>query len=180
MANHLSEQEFADLVEEISRGEKSLSVTRSLSRHFYLHVGTRNVRDLTNESVIGSKILILGLLITSVALMLGCLGLLVNEFRWGALIAVPFAGIFWTVIAGFTTELGSWLSSTVILIVVLAMTWFLPASYVIPVALFTTSLYLYRLAHMIAQSFLLKLVINSYNAYDMLCELVTVSSQDAS
>ena len=117
MANHLSEQEFADLVEEISRGEKSLNVTRSLSRHFYLHVGTRNVRDLTNESVIGSKILILGLLITSVALMLGCLGLLVNEFRWGALIAVPFAGIFWTVIAGFTTELGSWLSSTVILIV---------------------------------------------------------------
>ena len=180
MANHLSEQEFADLVQEISRGEKSLSVTRSLSRQFYMNVGTRNVRDLTSHSITGSKLLVLSLLVTSLVLLLACLGLLVNEFRWGALIAVPFAGIFWTVIAGFTTELGSWLSSTVILIVVLAVTYFLPTSYVIPVLLFTTSLYLYRLAHMIAQSFLLKLVTNSYDAYDMLCELVIVSSPDAS
>ena len=80
MANHLSKQEYTDLVNDISCGEKSITVTRSHSRHFYLHVGTGNVRDLTSQSVIGSKILVLGLLITSVALMLGCLGLLINEF----------------------------------------------------------------------------------------------------
>ncbi len=179
MAKHLSEQEFEELVTHVADGTSSLSVTRALARQFFTHVGNRNVVDLTGRSVLGRKFVVLGLLLISLLLIVISLGLIIRDFGWAALFAVPLTGIFWTVLAGFTTELGSLLSSTVILIAVLAISYFLPMSYMLPVVLFAVSLFLYRLAHMLAQYFLLQLVVSSYDAYDMLSEHITVTTTDA-
>lgn len=179
MAALLSESEFADLRGKIADGRASVTATRSLARQFFTHVGNRNVVDVTGQSVLGRKLIVLSLLFVSLLLILGCLGLIIREFGWVALFAVPLTGTFWTVLAGFTTELGSWLSSTLLLITVLVVSYFLPVVYILPVVLFTLSLYLYRIGHILAQSFLLQLVTSSYDAYDMLAEHLTVTESDA-
>jgi hypothetical protein len=180
VSDHLSEEEYNQLIKDIESNEAAISVSRSLARQFFANVGNKNVRELTGKSLIWKKLIINSMLLISVLLILVCLGLLIQEFGWGALVAVPLTGIFWTILAGFTTELGSWIvtiSTYVFIMVIAPLT---GTSYMIPMMLFATSLLLYRVAHILAQSFLTGLVVDSYDAYDMLSEHITLSRPELS
>ncbi len=168
MADLLTREEHESLTADIQRGAASLEVTRSMARQFFINVSRRNVVDLTGISLAKEKLVVLGLLIVSIILLIGCLGLTINIFGWTALLAVPLTGIFWTIIAGFTSEMGGWRSTLAGYVAVMLVTPFLGESYDLPVALFATSILCYRVSHLAAQHFLTSLLIRSYDAFDML------------
>lgn len=174
MAGYLSGQEYQALLEEVKQGSASLHITRHTAREFFLRVTSKEVSETLGYSVFPQKATVLSLLLLSVLLILTCLALIVMDQGWLAMVSVPLVGIFWTILAGFTTELGSTVSSTVILAFVLGFVWFLPASYQQPVILFALSIYIYRMGHVLAQFFLLRIVTASYRAWDMLAEHIDI------
>lgn len=176
MADLLDAEQYAQLQADVAAGIKHLTVTRSLARQFYFNVSHREVRNLTGRSQIAQKTLVLVLLAISVMLIVTSLGLVFSDFGWAGLFAVPLVGIFWTILAGLTTELGGVIISTVILVIVLGVSLLLPGSYQQPVIAFSLSVFAYRLSHLLAQQFLIRLVTSSYDAYDMLCEQIEVAS----
>jgi hypothetical protein len=175
MAEYLTKDEYKVLQSDLSTGVARLFVTRSLARHFFINVTNRNIKDLTGVSVLGKKSQVLALLVTALILITACLVLTAMEFGWAAMFAIPLVGIFWTIIVGFTTESGSMLFSTVLFIPCLLLSYFLPGAYGWLFANFVASIYCYRVAHMIAQNFLITLLSSSYDAYDMLSEQIKVT-----
>ena len=175
MAACLTEDEYKSLITEITGGTARLSVSRALARQFFLRVGNRNVRDLTGQSVIGQKLVVFCLLAAAVSLVIACFFLLAGVYGFIALFAIPLVGIFWTVVAGFTTEYGTVTASTLVCGACLGATFLLPQAYQMPLAAFLLSVYCYRLAHIAAQMFLLQLLMTSFSAYDMLCEQIDVA-----
>ena len=179
MANFLNQDEFSLLAKDVSEGHATLNVTRSLARQFFMNVGGRNVRDLTGRSVLLQKLTVFGLLLSSVILVLSSLGLLVAKLHWGALIAVPLTGIFWTILAGFTTELGSITSTIAIFVIVVMIAPYTGATYNMSIILFAGSLLSYRLAHMTAQYFLIRLILGSFHAYEMLSDHIVINRHES-
>jgi hypothetical protein len=175
MAEYLTKEEYKVLQSDLSTSAATLFVTRSLARQFFLNVTYRNVRNLTGISVLGAKFQVLASLVTALILIIACLALAVNEFGWGATFAAPLIGIFWTVIVGFTTESGSLLLSTLLFIPCLLLAYYLPETYAGLVGIFVTSVYSYRISHILAQRFLTTLVSSSYDAYNMLEEQIKVT-----
>jgi hypothetical protein len=175
MAEYLTKEEYKVLQSDLSTGVARLVVTRSLARHFFINVTNRNIKDLTGASVLGEKLQVLALLVTSFILIIACLGLTAKEYGWTAMFAIPLFGIFWTIIVGFTTESGSMLFTTVLFIPCLLLTYFLPGAYGWLFGDFVASIYCYRIAHMIAQKYLITLISSSYDAYDMLSEQIKVT-----
>ena len=174
MARHLTPEEFTDLQSELDEGASRLHFTRSFSRRFFTNVGLRSVKEHTGLSILPEKTLVIALLVMSLLLLIACLADIYVRFGWLSLFVLPLVGIFWTVLAGFTTEMGSWLSSTASLLVVLFICFWLPRDYAEPAAMFATSVYLYRLGHILAFRFLSRLIARSYDAYDMLYEQIEV------
>ena len=157
MADFLTQEEHAELVREIDAGSSNILVSRSMSRQFFINVGRRNVRDLTGISVILEKIIVLGLLAASIVLLIACLAFVITDFGWGALLAVPLIGIFWTILVGFTGEMGSWTSTIVIYLFVMLFSPLLGQSYGFAIMLFASSLAAYRVSHLAATHFLYRL-----------------------
>ena len=178
MADYLTEDEYKVLQSDLRAGNARLFVTRSLSRQFFINVANRNVRDLTGVSLIGEKFLVLSLLVAAIGLITTCLVLLITEFGWAAMFAVPLTGIFWTIIVGFTTEAGSMLLSSILLVLCMVLSYFFSGDYGWLFTSFIVSVYCYRIAHLLAQNFLITLVASSYDAYEMLSEQIEVA-QDA-
>ncbi len=178
MTSYLTPEQYNELLTEIDQGEVSLVISRNLARQFFFNVGNRNIRNLTGVSMPGKKAVVVALLFISLALAAFCLALVVREFGWGAIIGVPIVGIFWTVLAGFTTEMGSYLSSTLLTAACAVTAWFLPFEYGITFLFFSLSMYCYLLTHLMAETFLLQLLHTSYDAYDMLCEQIDLEHHE--
>jgi len=174
MADYLTSDEYKVLQSELSTGAAKLFVTRSLARQFFLNVTNRNVKDLTDGSVLKEKVQVVVFLATALTLIIACLLLTAKEFGGTAMFAIPFIGIFWTVIVGFTTEAGSMRLSTLLFVPCLLLAYFLPETYRWLFGSFVASIYCYRIAHIIAQEFLIRLVSSSYDAYEMLEEQIQV------
>jgi hypothetical protein len=174
MAEYLTKDEYKVLQSDLSTGVAKLFVTRSMARHFFINVTNRNIRDLTGASVLVDKLQVFALLVTALVLITACLVLTAKEFGWAAMFAVPLIGVFWTIIVGFTTESGSMVLSTVLFIPCLLLTYFLPGPYGWIFGDFIVSIYCYRVAHILAQYFLVTLISSSYDAYDMLNEQIEV------
>jgi len=175
MAEYFTKEEYKVLQTDLSSGSARVHVTRSMARQFFINVTNRNVRNLTGASVLGQKLLVLALLATALVLIITCLVLTALEFGSAAMIAIPLIGIFWTVIVGLTTDSGSMLLSTLLLIPCLLLAYYLPDEYVWLFGNFIASIYCYRVAHMLAQNFLVSLVSSSYEAYDMLDEQIVLT-----
>lgn len=175
MAEYLTKDEYEVLQSDLSKGVARLFVTRSLARQFFINITNRNVRNQTGVSVLDKKIQVLALLITAFILITASLVLSAKEFGWAAAFAIPLIGIFWTVIVGFTTESGSLLLSSMLLIPCLLLSYFLPEAYGWIFGNFVASIYCYRTAHIMAQKFLITLISSSYSAYEMLDEQIEVT-----
>ncbi len=167
-----SAEEFETLVNEIAIGASSISISRSISRQFFFRVRSGEVKDFAGLSTIRQKFIIHAMLIASIVLLLICLGLVIMNFGWLAIIAAPLIGIFWTVLAAFTTETGSYLSSTIIYVIAMIVASWMGEYYLM---LFASSLYLFRMTHILAEQLLSHLVIKSFNAYTMLAEHIVIT-----
>ncbi len=174
MASCLTQEQYQDLQAKIARGQARVVVTRSLARQFFFNVANRNVRDLTGQSMRWPKFVVVALLIISVMMALTCFGLVISNFGWWATLGVPLVGIFWTVLAGFTTEMGSVSSTSAMVAAALMLSPMLPGDYSEPFVLFAGSLFSYRLAHFLAEYFFVGLIKRSFDAYDMLCEQIDI------
>ncbi len=174
MAECLTKDAYKILQPDLSTGVARLFVTRSLARQFFIKVTHRSVMALTGESIFGQKLQVLALLATALILITSCLVLVTKEFGWAAILAAPLIGIFWTIIVGFTTESGSMLLSTLLFILCLLLTYFLPVAYAWLFGNFVASIYCYRVSHIIAQNSLITLISSSYDAYNMLDEQIKV------
>jgi len=179
MAEYLTPEEYKTLLSDIGNGDASLLVSRNLARQFFFNVGNRNIRDLTGISMTGRKTAVVALLFLSLGLAALCLALVVREFGWWAMIGGPLVGIFWTVFAGFTTEMGNYLTTFAWMTAAVIIGWFLPPEYRITLLTFAASMFTYQLAHLIAETFLLQLLQSSYDAYDMLCEQIELEHHAA-
>jgi len=175
MAEYLTRDEYKVLQSDLATGGARFSITRSMARQFFLNVTNRNVKDLTGESVLGRKLQVIVLLLAALVLITACLVLMVKEFGWAAVLAVPLTGVFWTIIVGFTTESGSMLLTTALFIPCLFLSYFWQGSYGWILGNFIVSIYCYRVAHILAQNFLVTLISSSYDAYDMLNEQIEVT-----
>lgn len=174
MASCLTPEEYKQLQSDIASGTAELIVSRSFSRQFFFNVGNRNIRDLTGVSMAGRKTIVVALLMISLALAALCLGLVILEFGQWAIVGVPMVGIFWTVLAGFSTEMGGYLSNTLILVSSAVAAWFLPYEYGVTLLFFAISMYCFLIAHLIAETFMKQLLRTSFDAYDMLCEQIDI------
>jgi hypothetical protein len=175
MAEHLSKDEHKVLQSELTSGSARIHVTRSMARQFFFNVTNQNVSSQTGVSVLGQKLLVLTLLATALILIITCLILTALEFGSAAVFAAPLVGIFWTVIVGLTTDSGSIRLSTLLSIPCLLLAYYLPGEYVWLFGNFIASIYCYRVAHILAQNFLVTLVSSSYHAYDMLDEQIVLT-----
>ncbi len=176
MNKRLSETEFAILGAEVASGAARMSISRSMARQFFTRVRSSEARELRGIAIVRQKFIIYALLILSIALIFACLGLVMVNFGWGAsVIAIPLTGIFWTVLAGFTTETGSWLSSSLIYVAALGASFWVGGDYLLPLSLFASSLYLFRIAHILAEQLLVRLIMGSFAAYEMLAEHIVVT-----
>lgn len=174
MASCLTTEEYEKLQTDLDEGNAEIIVSRNFSRQFFFNVGNRNIQNLTGESMVGRKSVVVGLLLFSLALAALCLALVVREFGSWATVGVPLVGIFWTVLAGFSTEMGSFVSHTLIMASSAVAAWFLPQEYAVTLIVFGFSMYCFLLAHLIAEVFMKQLLRTSFDAYDMLCEQIDI------
>lgn len=178
MKRYLTEKEFSDLRPQLADGRVRLRISKSVARQFFLRVDNASIRNITGESLLLQKTVIRASIALGVILMLSALYVIIREFGWGAALAVPLAGIFWTVIAGFTSERGNWQHGAIGLALALALAWFLPLAYGLPLVLMAVSLMLLRIAYDLAQRWVEGLVMRSFPAYDMLVDHVDVDGAE--
>ncbi len=179
MAELLSSDEHNALRQEVETGRARIVITRGLARRFYTRVGHRNVRDLTGQSQWHHRSIVIGLLGISLTLILIGLILLGMHLGFGAVVAIPLTGIFWTILAGFTTEHGDLRLTSLLTIIVLVPCQLLPQTYVWTASLFITSLFIYHTTHIVAQAFLCQLLVESYEAFDMLADHIEIERDAA-
>ncbi len=182
MSSHLAEADYKTLQARLANGKSDINISRHWSRHFFLTVSHEQVSDTlahSNHAVMSQKLIVIGGLAAAFLLIIACLLLIIIDQGWLALLTASLVGIFWTILAGFTTEMGSLPSSFALLVAALALVWFLPVGYQIPLALFALSIFCYRLSHILAQRFLTQLVTSSYEAWDMLADHIEIIHHEA-
>ncbi len=178
MVDYLSKEEHGELRHKMSEGKTRVTLPRNLARQFFFKVGRGEVRDVTGESIALQKLGVLLSLFTSFVLIVTCLVLIVYEFGWLSMLALPLTGIFWTIIVGFTTELGNLIATAVGFVIVTAIALLAGEPYLAPLLLFSISIVLFRISHIMAQYFLIDLIVDSFDAYDMLAEHIIVEDTD--
>ena len=180
MKEPLTREAWETLMQDVENGRADVYLPRNFSRHFFTHVPTSSIRSVTGNRHLGAKLLVLSCLVAGVATGFGSLYVIAVTFESLAFLAVPLVGILWTVIAGFTTEMGAGLKITIPgFIVVVALASFIPPPYRDALLMLITSLFLYRTAHLLAQHFLTGLVMASFPAWEMMEMHVTVSRDEA-
>ncbi|MBT4162510.1 MAG: hypothetical protein HOC70_09990 [Gammaproteobacteria bacterium] len=174
MAELLSRDEHDTLRQDVEAKLARIKIPRVLARQFYTRVGHRNVRDLTGQSQRLHKSTIFSLIGFSLVLILISLILLARHSGFAGVVAIPLTGIFWTILAGFTTEHGKLPRTIMLTVLALAAGQLLPQAYSWSVSLFVVSIFIYHTAHILAQNFLCRLLIESYDAFDMLADHIEI------
>ncbi|MEX0942608.1 MAG: hypothetical protein WD002_08690 [Pseudomonadales bacterium] len=176
---YLNETQFQEIQPKFISGQAQIKVDRNVARQVFTHVPNKSIVETTGRSMLGKKVIILTGLILPVILFLACLILIVYYFGWYSTIVVPLTGIFWTIIVGLTADKGTWIHSTAGIAVGLGIAVLVPINFGIPIALFSVSLWLQRMTYLLAEIWVTELVTQSYGAYDMLAEHLSLSIDDA-
>lgn len=179
MNKYLDEADFENLRQKLEARQAKILISKSIARQFFFRVSNQSILETTGESLVFKKSAIWAILGLAMVLMLTTLGSIILDSGWSAAITVPLVGIFWTVVAGLTSHLGSWVHSAVALVAATLIAWFLPASYALPLMELTLSIVLIRFAHELAQRWVTALVSRSFAAYDMMAPHITLEYQDA-
>jgi len=177
MNRYLTEEEFKVIQAHIKEGDASLTISRSIARHFFMRVSNASIKSKTGNSALLQKALVWTSQVCALFCLLICGGVMIDSFGWWAAIAIPVAGASWAILAGLTNEDGGWLSITIFLAASIASYSFITPTYSAPLIIFVFSLWLHRMTYILAQKLLIAIVEESYAAYDMLVENVEI--QDA-
>lgn len=172
-------EEFEELQALIKAGRASIEISRSISRQFFMRVSNASVKSTTGHSVILQKILVWSCQGMALLLLLLCGVIIANSFGWWATIGIPIVGTFWAILAGLTNEDGDWLSITIILMAAVGSFSLIPVSYWLPLIIFVLSLWLHRMTYILAQNLLIPILVNSYDAYDMLVDNIELRESSA-
>lgn len=174
MKKYLTVEEFEALKARIARGTSGLQISRRVSRQFFTRVNNASIVETTGRSMLAQKLIVWSGVLASPALLLLAIAAIVFHFGWISAIAVPLVGTFWTVIAGFTGDKGTWWHGLIGLIAGLGLSAFIEPAYGIPLALFTVSLWIHRSNYRLAQIWLTQLITTSFGAFDMLVEHIDI------
>ncbi|MDA0978463.1 MAG: hypothetical protein O3B72_07895 [Proteobacteria bacterium] len=174
MTTPLNRSDYDALLDDLQADRAQLQISRNVARRFFTHVSPGNIHSVTGQYVVIQHLLVIASLVAGVLCAAASLLVVYLEFDTMAFLAVPLTGILWTVIAGFSNELGGTWDTLSMYLVSLVLIWFLPTGYILPVFFFVTGLLLYRAAHLLAAYFLKKLVIGSFEAFEMLEQHITV------
>ncbi len=179
MKKFLSEEEFNELRPQLLANHVKLHVSKSISRQFFMRVSNASIIETTGESMKLQKVVVWSGFVFSLLLALTSLVFIILEFGWGAALAAPLVGIMWTILAGFTSDLGTWIHSVVALALALALAWALPMPYAVPLVMLTISIVVLRSVNEAAQYWTIMLVSRSFPAYDMMVEHIVLEYPDA-
>ncbi|MDA0788959.1 MAG: hypothetical protein O2780_05820 [Proteobacteria bacterium] len=174
MGKYLNAEEFAGLQQEIRDGRSAISIPRAVARQFFTHVAASAIRTTTGQGTILQKLAIWIGLVLSPLILAACCGLVAYEFGWLAMLVIPILGVFWTIFAGYTNELGRWQPATALLAVAAANLYVMPAELSWPLLGFVLSLWIHRITYILAEYWLAGLIGESYSAYEMLAEHVSI------
>ncbi len=174
MEKYLNQEEYAALQQRLRDGQANVDISRSIAWQFFVRVPSRSIQDATGRSLRLKKSVMLGSILIIGGILLVSLGLIIGNFGWGAALGVPLAGIFWTVVAGFTPDRGNQVQGGAIFLFVMVIAWLVPSDYGLPLALLATSLMIQRLSHVLAQFWVIELVSESFSAYDMMVEHINI------
>jgi len=175
--SHLTSEEHARLAHQITDGTLEISISRSVARQFYTMTPVAEINTKTGQSELLAKLVVwLGLLFTPLLFTLSAL-LIIYYYGWWAAVSIPFAGILWSVIAGFLNPTGSWISMTIILVFIVAVTLanLVTPSLTFPLLAWTASLWVNRMTYHCAAFFLTRLVVKSHIAFELLEEHVSIN-----
>lgn len=170
MKKYLTEEQFNEVQARISKGEASITIPRRVARQFFTHTSDTAIKTTTLSSALWQKSLTWTGVVGAPVLLAACCLFMISSSGWWATVAIPLTGIFWTILAGLTSENGEWPSVTIALVASIACFFFLPGSFSLPLFLFVFSLWVHRMTYILAQRLLITLVNNFYPAYDMLSE----------
>lgn len=176
MNRYLNEEEFSSLQADFAAGNARVVIPRSIARQFFVRVDNDSIKATTNESAIIQKLMIWTGILTAPVLLAVCLLIISVELGWSAAFAVPLIGIFWTVLAGFTSESGAWYEITAALAVAFVVWLAYANNYALALFFFTMSLWVHRMTFILAQHFLEQIITSSFDAYDMLVDHVVVET----
>ena len=174
--SYLTPEQHATLVDELIDGNVEISIPRSMARQFYTMTPMAEIKSKTGQSELLAKLVVWFGLVVTPLLFTVCALLIIYYYGWWAACNIPLAGILWSVVAGFLNPTGSWVSMTVALVVfiVVAVTNLIDPSVILPVLLWTASLWVNRMTYHGAGFFLTRLVVTSQPAFELLEEHITV------
>ncbi len=177
MNKYLTPEQFEALRPALESGSTRLFISKSIARQFLMRVSNDSIVEETGSSMFLQKALIWAGVILSILGILVALGLLVLQLGWSAAIAVPLVGIFWTVVAGFSSDLGTWVHTALAALLVAVAAFLTPGHIAVPVLLVGGSLVIVRITYSLAQVFAIRLVGRSFAAYDMLVPHITIEGE---
>ncbi len=176
----MTREEHDQLVTAYAEGSIAITVPRNVARQFFIRVPRADVKEETGFTFFYSKAAVwIGLLLAP-ALLVFSLGLIIIYYGWLSTIYITFAGVLWSVIAGFLNPEGGWKPVTIPLLVLVVFQVFEWADPEIVAVLLTwvASLAVHRATYMGAQVLLINLILHSFAAYDMLeAHIQTIDSQ---
>ncbi len=170
MIKHLTAEEFEAVRSRVHAGKASIRIPRGVARQFFTHVSNRSIIDITDLSALREKILVWLGIGGALFALAACVLLVVQWYGLWAVVAVPLIGIFWAILAGLTHEEGHWQTISIALLASMAAALFFSSPYAIVLFLFVLSLWIHRITYILAQHFLERLVLDSFDAWDMLVE----------
>lgn len=151
---------------------------REVARQFFLRIRNAEVKQTTGKSIVFQKLLIW---FTSVASPIVFVASLVffwlGHSAWEAALILPIAGICWTVIYGLASTQGGWLIGTIPLIIAASPLVNSSGTATDPVTLFVLALWLQRTSYLLAHQWLMSIVMDHYDAFEMMEQHLNLETQ---
>jgi len=169
MTEFINEAEFDTLRENYRGGKVSVELPRQVARQFFLRINPQDVKRTTGKSILFKKVLIWLMNILSPIVFIVSMALVIKDHgAFEASLIVPIAGICWTVVYGLASDRGGWLIGTVPLVICLVPVATNNMNFLDPLFLFVLSIWLQRTSYLVATSWLLDIVMSSFEAFEML------------
>jgi hypothetical protein len=169
MSKYITEAEFAQLQADRKRGAVEVSLPREVARQFFLRITSSEVKATTGKSIALQKLLVWICTITSPILFVASLVFFaMTHSAWESTLILPIAGICWTVIYGLTSNQGGWLIGTVPLVICAFPMASSGANTSDPLFLFVLSIWLQRASYLLADRWLMAIVMRHFEAFEMM------------
>lgn len=171
-----SESEFKDLREAFRAHQVDITLPRQVARQFLLRIKSQEVKRTTGKSIAWKKALVwLMNILSPIIFVISLCLIILNYGVWEASLIVPIAGICWIVIYGLTSDQGGWLIGTIPL-VISAIPVVESGQIASPLFLFILSIWLQRTSYLISTYWVLDIVMNSFDAFEMMEEHMLIES----